>query len=117
GDRRGVENAYVPGKPGNDDVLVHGCKGPRRHCAVCVHQQFQPFAEALRVETLVMAWLSAPPQIEVEDRRELRWCRQGDDLCTDIESAVPNELMQRLWRKVRHDSHEIRHIHRACQGS
>src|SRR6266545_2847934 len=100
GDRRRVENAYKPGEPGNDEVLVHGCNYQRGHGAVCVHQQFQPFAEALHVETLVVARLSASPQIKVEDRRELRWCRRGDDLCTDIQSAAPNELMQRLWREV-----------------
>ena len=116
GDRRRIENAHVPGEPGNDEVLVHGCNGPRGHGAACVHQQFQPFAEALRVETLVVAWSSAPPQIEVEDRRQLRWCRRGDDLCTDIESAVPDELMQRLWRKVRHDSREVWRVQQAREG-
>ena len=117
GDRRRVEHAHVAGKPGNDEVLVHGCDGLRGHGAARVHQQFQPFAEALRVETLVVAWLSASPQIEIEDTRQLRWCRRGDDLCTDIESAVHDELMQRLWREVRHDSREMGRIHRVSQGS
>ena len=44
-------------------------------------------------------------------------CRRGDDLCPDIVSAVPDELMQGLWRELWHDSHEMRHIHRDCQGS
>ncbi len=60
-DRRRVKNAYVPGEPGHDEVLVHGGNGPRGHGTACVHQELQPFAEALRVESLVVAWLSAPP--------------------------------------------------------
>jgi hypothetical protein len=98
-------------------VLVHGGNRPRSHGVACVHQQFQPFAEALHVETLVLAWLSAPPQIEIEDRRQLCWGRRGDNLCTDIVSAIPDELMQGLWRELRHDSHDLWHIHRACQRS
>src|SRR5258706_3639265 len=50
GDCRRVENAYVPGKAGDDEVLVHGGDDLRGHISACVHQRFQPLAEALRVE-------------------------------------------------------------------
>ena len=116
-DRRRVEDAYVPREPGDHEVLVHGGDGPRRHGAAGVDQQFEPFAEALRVETLVAARLSAAPEIEVEDRRQLRWCRRGDDLSTGVESAVPDQLMQRLWRKVRHHSREVWRIQQAREGT
>ena len=78
---------------------------------------FEPFAEAIRVELLVAARLSAPPQIEVEDRRQLRWCCRGDELSAGVESAVPNELMQRLWRKMRHESREVWRIEQAREGT
>ena len=85
----------------------------RGHSVAGVHQQFQPFAEALRVETLVVARLSAPPQIEVEDGRELGGCRRRDDLAADVEPAAPIELLQRLGRKVGHDSRKLRRVHQA----
>ncbi len=107
GDRRRVEDAYVLRESGHDEVLVHGGNRTSGHGATGVDQHFQPFAEARCVETLVVSWLRAPPEIEVEDRCQLRCCRRGDNLCTDIEPAVRDELMQHLWREVRHELHEI----------
>ena len=67
GNRGRVEHANVSGEPGDDEVLVHGGHRSRGDSGVCVHEHFHPVAEAVRVEMLVVAWLRAPPQIEVED--------------------------------------------------
>ena len=56
---------------------------------------------------LVVAWLRAPPQIGIEDQRQLRWRRGTDDLGTDIEPVTRDELMQGFWREVGHRSREM----------
>ena len=50
------------------------------------------------------------PQIEVEQGGELRGRRRRDELAARIESAVLNELMQRLRRQVRDDPREERRV-------
>ncbi|PYQ82405.1 MAG: hypothetical protein DMG03_17685 [Acidobacteria bacterium] len=71
-----------------------------------VHQHFEPFAEAIDVELLVASRPRVTPQIEVEQGGELRGRRRRDELAARIESAGPNEPMQRLRREVRNDARE-----------
>ena len=87
-----------------------------RHSVPGVHQQFEPFAEAVLIEPFVAPRLRVGPQIEVEHRRQLLRCRRGDELSAGVESAVSNELMQGLGRKVRHDSREERRIEQARES-
>jgi hypothetical protein len=53
------------------------------------------------------------PQIEVEDRRQLRRRRRRDQLSAGLESTVLNELVQRLGCKVRHHARELWRIEQA----
>jgi hypothetical protein len=66
----------------------------------------EPFAEAIVVEQDVVSRAPRPvtPQIEVEQRGELRRRRRRDELAARIESAGQNELMQRLRREVRNNA-------------
>src|SRR5262249_59756629 len=66
-----------------------------------VHQHFEPFTEAIDIELIIASRLRVAPQVEVEQGSELRGRRRRDELAARIESAVLNELMQRLRREVR----------------
>jgi hypothetical protein len=55
---------------------------------------------------MVAARPRVTPQIEVEQGKELRRRRRRDELAARIESAVPDELMQRLRREVGNDARE-----------
>ena len=91
-------------------MFVQGCHDSRRDSLAGIYQHFEPFSEAIRVELFVSPWLSVAPQVEVENRRQLLGCCTGDELSTGEESTVPNDLMQRLGRKVRYESREVRRI-------
>ena len=94
-------------------MLVQRGHDTRRDRLAGVDQHFDPFSEAIRVELFVSPWLRVAPQVEVENRRQLLGCCRGDELSTLAESSVPNELMQRLGRKVGHQPRELRRIGRA----
>jgi len=115
--RRRVEDAYVSGETGNHELFVQGCDDARRHGFPGVDQHFEPFAEPIRVELFVSPWPGMAPQVEVEDRCQLRGCCRSDELSTGVESTAPNQLMQRLGRKVRHDLREVRRIEHAREGT
>jgi hypothetical protein len=87
-------------------VLVEGGDGACCHRVSDVDQHFEPFAEAIDIELFVASRLRAAPQIEVEQGGELRGRGRRDELAARIESAVPNEPMQRLRREVRDDPRE-----------
>ena len=80
--------------------------GPCGHQVSGVHQHVEPFAEAIDIKLFVASRLRVAPQIEVEQGGELRRRRTRDELAARIESAVLNELMQRLRREVRDDPRE-----------
>ena len=101
-----VEHTHVAGQSGDDDVRVEGGDRSCGHRVSGVHQHFEPFAEAIDVELLVASRPRGTPQIEVEQGGELRGRRRRDELAARLESAVPNELMQRLRREVRNDARE-----------
>jgi hypothetical protein len=87
-------------------VLVEGGDGAGCHRVSAVHQHLEPFAEAIDIELFVASRLRVAPEIEVEQRGELRGRSSRDQLNARIESAVLNELMQRLRREVRDDPRE-----------
>jgi hypothetical protein len=85
-------------------VRVEGGDGTCGHRISAVHQHVEPFAEAIGIELFVFSRASrlrVAPQIEVEQGGELRGRGRRHDLNAGIESAVLNELMQRLRREVR----------------
>ena len=55
----GIEDTDVAGESRNHQVLVDGGDGPCRHRVPGVHQQFEPFAEAVLIEPFVAPWLGA----------------------------------------------------------
>ena len=77
-DRQRIEDAQVPRKPGNHEVLVQGRHNPRRDGLAGVHQHFDPFSKAIHVELFVSPRPGVAPQVEVENRRQLRGCCGGD---------------------------------------
>jgi hypothetical protein len=97
----------MAGEPGSHETIVHVRDGSSSLRATNVRQDFEPLAKPLCIETLVAVRFSAAPQIEIEDRRQLGWCCRSDDFSTGIQSALPDELMQRLWRKVRHNPCDV----------
>ena len=97
---------HVAGESRDHQVLVDGGDDPRRHGIAGIHQQFEPFAEALLVEPCVAPRRRGAPQIEVEEGRHLLRGRRGDELSAGVEAAVANELMQGFGRNVRHDPRE-----------
>ena len=105
-ERARVEYPQVTGQADDHQVLVEGGDGACRHRVSGVHQHVEPFAEAIDIEPFVASRLRVAPQIEVEQGGELRGRRRRDELAARIESAVLNELMQRLRREVRDDPRE-----------
>ena len=101
-----VEYTQVTAEADDHEVRVEGGDGACRHRVSGVHQHFEPFAEAIDIELFVASRLRVAPQIEVEQGGELRGRRGRDELAARIESAVLNELMQRLRREVRDDPRE-----------
>jgi hypothetical protein len=105
-----VEHPHIPRQRGDDEMDIH-C-GNRLHGdgATGIDKEFQPFAEPVRVETLVLARSSAPPQIQIEDTGELRGCRCGNDVRTFVKAALTDQLVQRLWRKATDDPRKLGRI-------
>lgn len=87
-------------------MLVEGGDGACCHRVAGVHKHFEPFAEAIDIELFVASGWRVAPQIEVEQGGELRGRGRRDELAARLESAVLNELMQRLRREVRDDPRE-----------
>ena len=112
-----VEDADVAGEAGNHEVCLEGCDDPRRDRLAGVHQHFDPLSEAIRVELFVAPGPGVAPQVEVEDRGQLFGRRGGDELSTGFESAMPNELVQRLGRKLRHQAREVRCVEQTGEGT
>ena len=96
GDRRRIEDADVPRKPGSQEMIVHSRDGSRGPVATFVRQQFEPLAKPLHIETLFAARSSAAPEIEIEEGGQLGWCCRSDDFSTGFESVMPDQLMQRF---------------------
>jgi hypothetical protein len=94
-------------------LIVHGRDGSHRVAANGVRCQFEPLPKPLDIETLFAARSSAAPEIEIEESRQLVWCGGPNDLSTGFESVVPDQLMQRFWRKVRYNSRKVRRIQEA----
>ena len=105
-ERARVEYTDVPGEADDHQVLVEGGDGACSHRVSGVHQHFEPFAEAIDIELFVASRLRVAPQIELEQRGELRGRGGRDELAARIESAVLNEPMQSLRREVRDDPRE-----------
>ena len=105
-ERARVEDAYVTGEADDHQMRVEGGDGACCHRVSGVHQHFEPFAEAIDIELFVASRLRVAPQIELEQRGELRGRGGRDELAARIESAVLNEPMQRLRREVRDDPRE-----------
>ena len=70
-------------------------------------QDFEPFSETVRVELVVEPRMRMAPQVDIEQRRQLSGCRQGNELARRVEAVPLNQLMQRLWRELRHQSIEV----------
>ena len=100
---------------GRDEIGVEPGDGPRRHVGALLHQHLDPHAEPIRVELLVEARVRAPPQIEIEDARDLRRRRQGDELAAVLEPAALDDAVQQLGRQPRHDLGELRRIQDAIE--
>lgn len=96
-------------------MIVHGRDGSRSPGATFVRQQFEPVAKPLHIKTLVAAWSSAAPEIEIEEGGQLGWCCRSDDFSTGFESVMPDQLMQRFRRKVRYNSRKVWRIQQACE--
>ena len=105
-ERARVEDTQVTGEADDHQVLVEGGDSACCHRVSGVYQHFEPFAEAIDIELFVASRLRVAPQIEVEQGGELRGRRRRDELAARFESAVLNELMQRLRREVRDDPRE-----------
>jgi hypothetical protein len=108
-ERAGIEYTQVAGEADDHQVRVESGDGARCHRVASVHQHVEPFAEAIDVELFVASRASrlrVTPQIEIEQGGELRGRGQSDELAARGESAVSNELMQRLRRQVRDDPRE-----------
>ncbi len=108
-ERSRVEYTQVTGEADDHQVLVEGGDGACCHRVSGVHQHLEPFAEAIDIELDVASRASrlrVAPQIEIEQGGELRGRGRRDDLNARIESAVLNELMQRLRREMRDDPRE-----------
>jgi hypothetical protein len=88
------------------EVPVEGGDGACRHRVSGVHQHFEPFAEAIDIELFVASRLRGGATDRGRAGGELRGRGRRDELAARIESAVLNELMQRLRREVRDDPRE-----------
>ena len=109
-ERARIEYTHVAGQAEDHQALVEGGDGACCHRLSSVHQHVEPFAEAIDVELFVASGLRVAPQIEVEQRGELRRRSRRDERDARIESAVLDELMQRLRREVRDDPREEWHV-------
>ena len=93
-ERTRVEHTQVAAQAKDHQPLIqcgHGACGDR---ISGVNQHLEPFTEALDIELLVVTWFGLAPQIEVEERRELRRRRRRDEFAARIEPAMQDELMQ-----------------------
>ena len=115
GERRDVEHPHVLREAGRDEIGVEPGDGPRRHVGALLHQHLDPHAEPIGVELLVEAGGRAPPQVEIEDARDLRRRRQRDDLAAVLEPAALDDAVQQLGRQPRHDLGELRCLQDAIE--
>ena len=110
-----VEDADVLRETGRDEIGVEPGDGPRRHVGALLHQHLDPHAEPIGVELLVEAGVRAPPQVEIEDARDLRRRRQRDELAAVLEPAALDDAVQQLGRQPRHDLGELRRVQDAIE--
>ena len=107
--RRGSvnEDADVLRETGGNEIDVDGGKRRRRSRDVRFHHHLEPQAEAPCIELLVTAGRNRPPQIEIEDTRELAWCGQCHQLAAVLESAVLNDAMKKLGLQLGNSVREV----------
>ncbi len=103
---RRVEHTNVARESRSYEPFIDPRNDSGCHRITGIDQKLEPLAKALRIELSVAAGSRTAPQVEVEDGRQLLWGCQRIELAARIESALPNELMERLGRKVRHNSRE-----------
>jgi hypothetical protein len=115
GERRDVVHPYVLRETGRDEIGVEPGDGPRRHVEALLHQHLDPHAEPIGVELLVEAGGRAPPQVEIEDARDLRRRRQRDELAAVLEPAALDHAVQQLGRQPWHDLGELRRVQDAIE--
>ena len=96
-------------------MVVHLRECLRRHIGAGFHQHFEPHTETIGIELFVPAWLGRSPQVEVENTRQLAWCRQRDELAAILESTVLNHTVKDLGRQSRDDVHEVRRFEDAIE--
>ncbi len=92
-----VENEKVPTEGRGDEIEVHLHELLRRGRDAHLDQDLEPEREAILVELIVLAALVTPPQVLVEDARQLFRGGEGHDLATVFETAVANELVEHSW--------------------
>ena len=115
----GIKDTQVTGEAEDHDVFVERGNRARGHRLSGVDQHFNPFAEAADIELFVAPGLRVTPQIQVEQRRELRGCGRRDELAAGMEPLVLNELVQSRARDAgpRARAVDCREGARDCRGS
>ena len=87
----------------------------RRDGRATFHQDFEPDAKTVAVELLVQARLVTPPQVEVEDGRQLSRRCQRHELAAILESAAVDDPVQHFGLEPRHDLCEVRRVQNAIE--
>jgi hypothetical protein len=81
-------------EPGCDEILVHRRKHRGSARRISIDHHFQPYGKAAGIELFVSARRRRPPQIEIENPRQLAGCRQCDQLAAVLESTMLDDAME-----------------------
>ena len=112
----GVEHPQVTREPGDHQLGVEGGEGTGGHRISGVDEHLEPLAEAIDVELFVAPGPRVAPQIEIEQRGELRGCGRGHELAARLQPAARDESMQGLRREVRDDPREDGRVEQTRQA-
>ncbi len=109
-ERGDVEHPHVLRQAGGDEVDVEPGEDPRRHLGPLLDQHLEPHAEAVGIELLVAAGVRLPPQIEVENLRDLAGRGQRQQRAAVLQAAAFDDAVQRHGRQPRHDLGDPRRV-------